>query len=93
MGNHYLPNSRSCVSKTTMDCTTAMWHRVGGRMFTWQDVKDLLSSPAQLVSMQHRGYVKPVGEAPGVYRNYNPKVWQMTAQAGELVAVLEARVQ
>jgi hypothetical protein len=85
MGSHYLPNRMSCVSKTTMDCCLAIWHRVGGRQFIWLDVADLLNSPSQLRGMRNRGYLKEVGELPGQYRNYNPKIWQVTDQIFALV--------
>jgi len=59
---------------STADCCCIMWHRFGGRIFTWQDAKDILGSPKQLAAMRIRRYVVAVGE-------FTPKRWQMTDQA------------
>jgi hypothetical protein len=77
------------VSRATADCCQALWHRVGGRVFTWSEVKGLLGSPSQLRSMRNRGYVKEVGEIHGLHPNHNPKLWQLTAQAQSLANVRE----
>jgi len=84
----YDGNSRAFVSKSTMDCCLAVWHRVGGRLFTWMDVKDLMRGPSQLRSMKNRGFVKEVGRAQTGAR-HPPKVWQMTDLVMSLVDAQE----
>ena len=87
----YRKNSGAFVGKTTMDCCRAMWHRVGGRMFVWGDVKDLLRSPKQLASMRIRGYVTKVQKATGSGNFYQGAIWQMTEQAHHLAEVAEGK--
>jgi len=64
--------------KTTLECCIAIWHRMGNRYFTYQEVRDLLTSPSQLRGMENRGYVQSVGVLTGVYRQWEPKIWQVT---------------
>lgn len=74
---------------TTADACCLMWHRVGGRMFIWQDVKDLLTSPSQLRGMVNRGYIADTGAILDTGNGNVAKVWQMTSQAGHLAEVRE----
>jgi hypothetical protein len=87
--SRYRPNSRSFVGKSTADCCLALWHRVGGRMFPWNEVKDLLASPSQLTGMVNRGYVVEVGRVFGKCPNYQPKLWQLTDHARALADTRE----
>ena len=82
---------RGLRPKTTMSCCLAMWHRVGGRMFVWEDVKDILGSPAQLKGMRNRGYITKVRDSVGSGKFYQGAVWQMTEQARDLAEVREEK--
>ena len=82
-------------SSPTIDCCTALFHRVGGRRFFHSEVKDLVPNPAQLKAMANRGYVKAVGKELITYENcglkYPITVWQMTESTIALVEVQEGQ--
>ena len=75
--------------RTTADSCLAIWHRVGGRVFTWHDVKDLLKSPNQFTGMRNRGYVTQVQPADGRGKLYKGAHWQLTDLALALADVRE----
>jgi hypothetical protein len=74
-------------SKSTMDICIAMWERVGIRTFTAGEIKDLITSPKQLVAMKNRGYLMKYTKASGTGKNYRGTVWQMTPAAMKLAEV------
>ena len=90
-GDSLVASSGSNALPSTMDCCLAMWHRVGGRNFTWNDVQDLLRSPSQLVGMRNRGYIKLVTESDECGKTYRPAVWQMTNQIKDLADIRAGR--
>jgi len=69
------------ISRSTMNCCIALWHRVGGRMFTYMEVKDFIPSSSQLVAMKKRGMVRQIIPGHGNGPNRQASVWQMTDNA------------